>query len=93
MAMALNSALYIAKMAWIALSGWITSCLTIADEFATSLRSGDIGPFHDHHTTRPLLLSRYELLKTTVAGSAHLLCCFTHDLFKRKGKCCNLYMI
>ncbi|RHN47762.1 hypothetical protein MtrunA17_Chr7g0256521 [Medicago truncatula] len=46
MAMALNSALYIAKMAWIALSGWITSCLTIADEFATSLRSGDIGPFH-----------------------------------------------
>ncbi|AES81254.2 hypothetical protein MTR_7g090260 [Medicago truncatula] len=52
MAMALNSALYIAKMAWIALSGWITSCLTIADEFATSLRSGDIGPFHvgpPHH--------------------------------------------
>ncbi|XP_027353273.1 uncharacterized protein LOC113863773 [Abrus precatorius] len=46
MAMAFDSALWIAKMTWIALSGWITSCLTVADEFATSLRSGDIGPFH-----------------------------------------------
>lgn len=46
MAMALNAAFYIAKMTWIALSGWITSCLIVADEFASSLRSGDIGPFH-----------------------------------------------
>ncbi|KAL9331512.1 hypothetical protein ACSQ67_001122 [Phaseolus vulgaris] len=46
MAMALDAALWIAKMTWIALSGWISSCLTVADEFASSLRSGDIGPFH-----------------------------------------------
>ncbi|KAI5427259.1 hypothetical protein KIW84_032606 [Lathyrus oleraceus] len=45
MAMALNAAIYIAKMTWLALAGWITSCLTVADEFASSLRSGDIGPF------------------------------------------------
>lgn len=46
MAMALDAALWIAKMAWIALSGWISSCLTVADEFASSLRTGEIGPFH-----------------------------------------------
>ncbi|KAG5043277.1 hypothetical protein GYH30_007087 [Glycine max] len=46
MAMALDAALWIVKMTWIALSGWISSCLTVADEFASSLRSGDIGPFH-----------------------------------------------
>ncbi|XP_020235992.1 uncharacterized protein LOC109815641 [Cajanus cajan] len=46
MAMALEAALWIAKMAWMALSGWISSCLTVADEFASSLRSGEIGPFH-----------------------------------------------
>ncbi|KAK7378076.1 hypothetical protein VNO80_03512 [Phaseolus coccineus] len=46
MAMALDAVLWIAKMTWIALSGWISSCLTVADEFASSLRSGDIGPFH-----------------------------------------------
>ncbi|XP_061367588.1 uncharacterized protein LOC133310641 [Gastrolobium bilobum] len=46
MAMALDVAMWITKMVWIALNGWITSCLTIADEFASALRSGDIGPFH-----------------------------------------------
>ncbi|KAL2952580.1 hypothetical protein AAZX31_19G119000 [Glycine max] len=46
MAMALDAALWIVKMTWIALSGWISSCLIVADEFASSLRSGDIGPFH-----------------------------------------------
>jgi len=46
MAMALDAALWFIKMTWIALSGWISSCLTVADEFASSLRSGDIGPFH-----------------------------------------------
>ncbi|KAG4912913.1 hypothetical protein JHK82_053495 [Glycine max] len=47
MAMALDAALWIVKMTWIALSGWISSCLIVADEFASSLRSGDIGPFHE----------------------------------------------
>ncbi|RYR51930.1 hypothetical protein Ahy_A06g026874 [Arachis hypogaea] len=46
MAMAVEVAMWIAKMVWIALSGWISSCLTVADEVASSLRSGDIGPFH-----------------------------------------------
>ncbi|OMO99927.1 hypothetical protein CCACVL1_03549 [Corchorus capsularis] len=46
MAMPLDVALWMAKMVWIALSGWVTSCLTIADEVAASLRSGDIGAFH-----------------------------------------------
>ncbi|MBA0830092.1 hypothetical protein Gotur_009365 [Gossypium turneri] len=43
MTMPLGVALEMAKMVWIALSGWVCSCLTIADEVAASLRSGDIG--------------------------------------------------
>ena len=46
MAMAVDMTMWIAKMVWIALGGWISSCLTVADEVASSLRSGDIGPFH-----------------------------------------------
>ncbi|KAM3690889.1 hypothetical protein ACB098_09G156500 [Castanea mollissima] len=38
--------LWMAKMVWVALSGWVSSCLTVADEVAGSLRTGDIGPFH-----------------------------------------------
>nr|GEV29011.1 probable 3-hydroxyisobutyrate dehydrogenase, mitochondrial isoform X1 [Tanacetum cinerariifolium] len=37
---------WMAKMVWIALTGWVISCLTVADEIAGSLRTGDIGPFH-----------------------------------------------
>ncbi|KAK8632891.1 hypothetical protein V6N13_073270 [Hibiscus sabdariffa] len=48
--MPLGVALEMAKMVWIALSGWVCSCLTIADEVAASLRSGDIGPFHSYNT-------------------------------------------
>ncbi|XP_039017228.1 uncharacterized protein LOC120148108 [Hibiscus syriacus] len=46
MVMPFGVALEMARMVWIALSGWVCSCLTIADEVAASLRSGDIGPFH-----------------------------------------------
>ncbi|XP_021282435.1 uncharacterized protein LOC110415191 [Herrania umbratica] len=46
MAMPWVMTLWMAEMVWIALSGWVSSCLTIADEVADSLRSGDIGPFH-----------------------------------------------
>ncbi|XP_010525484.1 PREDICTED: uncharacterized protein LOC104803270 [Tarenaya hassleriana] len=46
MAMPVGVAMYIAKMVWIALSGWVVICLSIADEIAGCLRTGDIGPFH-----------------------------------------------
>ncbi|KAE9585238.1 hypothetical protein Lalb_Chr25g0286871 [Lupinus albus] len=46
MAMTLDLAFWIAKMVWFALTDLISSCLTVADELASSLRSGDIGPFH-----------------------------------------------
>lgn len=46
MGMPWSHALWMARMVWIALSGWVSSCLTVADEVASSLRSGDIGPFH-----------------------------------------------
>ena len=39
-------ALWMANMVWVALIGWVSSCLTVADELASSLRTGDIGPFH-----------------------------------------------
>ncbi|KAK7244449.1 hypothetical protein RIF29_39271 [Crotalaria pallida] len=46
MAMAVEVAIWVARMVWVGLSGWISSCLTVADEVASSLRSGDLGPFH-----------------------------------------------
>ncbi|CAL0326601.1 unnamed protein product [Lupinus luteus] len=46
MAMTLDLAFWIAKMVWLALTDLISSCLNVADEVASSLRSGDIGPFH-----------------------------------------------
>lgn len=46
MAVPLDQALWMAKMVWMALIGWVSSCLTIADEVASALRSGDIGPYH-----------------------------------------------
>ncbi|KAK4392515.1 hypothetical protein Sango_2029300 [Sesamum angolense] len=38
--------LWVARFIWMALSGWVVSCLTVADEIAGSLRTGDIGAFH-----------------------------------------------
>ena len=37
---------WLANLIWTALSGWVMSCLSVADEIASSLRNGDIGPFH-----------------------------------------------
>ncbi|OVA01160.1 hypothetical protein BVC80_1809g28 [Macleaya cordata] len=39
-------AFWMAKMVWMALCGWVSSCLTVADEIARSIRTGDVGPFH-----------------------------------------------
>lgn len=46
MAVPWSMTLWMAKMVWMALSGWVISCLTVADGVAGSLRTGDIGPFH-----------------------------------------------
>lgn len=46
MAMPWNLALYLMRIVWMGLTGWISSCLSFANEIARSLRSGDIGPFH-----------------------------------------------
>ncbi|XP_050227855.1 uncharacterized protein LOC126677335 [Mercurialis annua] len=46
MAMPLDMTIWMMKMVWVALSGWVSSCLAVADELAASLRTGDIGPFH-----------------------------------------------
>lgn len=46
MAMPWAMTMWMAKMVWVALTGWVSSCLTVADEVANSLRTGDIGPFH-----------------------------------------------
>ncbi|WMV24047.1 hypothetical protein MTR67_017432, partial [Solanum verrucosum] len=55
MAVPWSTTLWMAKMVWMALSGWVVSCLTIADEVAASFRTGDIGPFHgiflEYHCT------------------------------------------
>ncbi|KAM0990715.1 hypothetical protein ACFX2C_009192 [Malus domestica] len=46
MAMPWGVTVWMAKMVWLALTGWVSSCLAVADEVAGSLRTGDIGPFH-----------------------------------------------
>ena len=46
MAFPWSMALWMANMVWVALIGWVSSCLTVADELASSLRTGDIGHFH-----------------------------------------------
>lgn len=46
MAMTWGFTLWMAKMVWIAIKGWVSSCLIVADELASSLRTGDIGPFN-----------------------------------------------
>ncbi|KAI7745111.1 hypothetical protein M8C21_030338 [Ambrosia artemisiifolia] len=46
MAVPWSVSLWMANMVWMAISGWVISCLTVADEIAGSLRTGDIGPFH-----------------------------------------------
>ncbi|XP_068342178.1 uncharacterized protein [Pyrus communis] len=46
MAMQWGVTVWMAKMVWLALTGWVSSCLAVADEVAGSLRTGDIGPFH-----------------------------------------------
>lgn len=46
MAMPLSMVMWMGKMVLMALCGWVSSCLTVADEVASALRAGDIGPFH-----------------------------------------------
>ncbi|XP_043698838.1 uncharacterized protein LOC122649670 [Telopea speciosissima] len=46
MALPWSMTLWLGKMVVIALRGWVFSCLTVADEIAGALRSGDVGPFH-----------------------------------------------
>ncbi|KAL9361364.1 hypothetical protein Peur_044149 [Populus x canadensis] len=47
MAMPWSMAIWIANMVWVGLIGLVSTCLTVADELASSLRTGDIGPFHE----------------------------------------------
>ncbi|KAK6941730.1 hypothetical protein RJ641_027107 [Dillenia turbinata] len=42
MAMPWSMTIWMARMVLIALSGWVSSCLTVADDIASSIRSGDI---------------------------------------------------
>ncbi|XP_030515880.1 uncharacterized protein LOC115729434 [Rhodamnia argentea] len=46
MAVPWGTTLWVARLVLIALRGWLASCLTVADDVAASLRTGDIGPFH-----------------------------------------------
>ncbi|XP_006492517.2 uncharacterized protein LOC102610363 [Citrus sinensis] len=46
MAVTCGFILWMAKMVWIAIKGWVSSCLIVADELASSLRTGDIGPLN-----------------------------------------------
>ncbi|KAF4402529.1 hypothetical protein G4B88_012314 [Cannabis sativa] len=39
MAMPWGMTLWMTKMVWLALSGWVSSCLIVADEIATSFRT------------------------------------------------------
>ncbi|XP_020099835.1 uncharacterized protein LOC109718187 isoform X1 [Ananas comosus] len=45
MAMPWGLAVYIMNMVWVALDGWISSCVMVADEIAHALRTGDVSSF------------------------------------------------
>ncbi|PIN18313.1 hypothetical protein CDL12_09018 [Handroanthus impetiginosus] len=45
MAVPWSMTLWMARMIWLALGGWVVSCLNVADEIASSLRTGDMGNF------------------------------------------------
>ncbi|KAK4404789.1 hypothetical protein Sango_0847500 [Sesamum angolense] len=46
MAVPWSMTLYVARMIWMALGGWVVSCLNVADEIAGSLRTGGFEPLH-----------------------------------------------
>ncbi|MFS7996723.1 hypothetical protein Hanom_Chr12g01133151 [Helianthus anomalus] len=46
MAVSWSVSLWMENMVWLAIRGWVISCLTVADEIAGSIRTGDIGLFH-----------------------------------------------
>lgn len=46
MAVTCGFILWMVRMVWIAIKGWVSSCLIVADELASSLRTGDIGPLN-----------------------------------------------
>ncbi|KAL9255365.1 hypothetical protein AKJ16_DCAP20530 [Drosera capensis] len=46
MAVPWKVSIWIAKMVWLALASWVSSCLIVADDIASSLPSGDIGAFY-----------------------------------------------
>lgn len=46
MAMRWSLAIYFMGMVWMALNGWVSACLIVADEIARSFRAGDVGPLH-----------------------------------------------
>ncbi|WOH06382.1 hypothetical protein DCAR_0625808 [Daucus carota subsp. sativus] len=46
MAVRWSLTLWLGKMTWVSLSTWIISCLTVANQIAISIRSGEIGPFN-----------------------------------------------
>ncbi|CAL9236450.1 unnamed protein product [Arabidopsis halleri] len=46
MAMPLEMAMLLTNTVWFALSGWILTCLSIADEIAGSLRNREVVPLH-----------------------------------------------
>ncbi|KAG6413681.1 hypothetical protein SASPL_126395 [Salvia splendens] len=70
MAVGWSVTLWMARMVWFAWSGWVISCLTVADELAGSLRSGDIGPFHVGKMVETILLIIQNLALTAKSNHA-----------------------
>lgn len=46
MVMPWGMTVWMVKMVWMALCGWVSSCFAVAREIAHALRNGDIGAFH-----------------------------------------------
>ncbi|KAK4412877.1 hypothetical protein Salat_2934900 [Sesamum alatum] len=46
MAVPWSMTLWVARMIWMALGGWVVSCLNVADEIAGSLRTGEFEALH-----------------------------------------------
>jgi hypothetical protein len=56
MAMPIDLAMYIVNMVWVGLFGWISSCVTTADQIACALHDLNSGPFNSRQVFLPVIL-------------------------------------
>ncbi|KAL9264259.1 hypothetical protein AKJ16_DCAP08480 [Drosera capensis] len=92
MAVPWKVSIWIAKMVWLALAGWVSSCLIVADDIASSLRSGDIDScpkvrLHSRKRVGRVLYSYASDRSSRFESFAFCISCFSVYEKEMKSKC------